>query len=149
MGMIPEGTGYTVSEDSEGRKVVSCEEPLIGSKFTGFWYPLSDMYVADDPSYNEQMIKMIDEKLTKHVNHFGMMSMKYVLDVFGVPNNKKYRKLSDTYLGWTDSTWRGIDIKSITFGEDPLTGRIREEYQVIWATPQTIYMNEDYDLETR
>lgn len=122
----------------EPRKV---EKVVLKSKQAGFWFCECDEYVSDDYGYNIAYIEEMNHILSERVIRTGMISLNYVLDMFGLP-----RTPEGAVLGWTDDSWSGLTWETVTVGQDDYTGEMKKEIWVGWNPMDLkfIYDTPDY-----
>lgn len=120
------------------------EKTVLKSKQAGFWFSECDEYVRDDYGYNVAYIEEMNHRLYERVMRTGMLSLNYVLDMFGLP-----RTPEGAVLGWTDVTWSGLSWETVTVGIDDFTGEMKKELWVSWNPMDLkfIYDTPDYSIK--
>lgn len=105
----------------------------------GQWYDESTEYVADDHTYNLQMIKSVHERMQSRLFQRGTLLLNEVREELGLE-----RIRTGALLGWTAADNFDIDTV-VTNLVDEETGEIVPQIWVTWSRAKYIYDEVEFE----
>lgn len=102
-------------------------------KTIGQWYSDSEEYVKDDPTYNREWIRSIDDKLQTVMFQRGQLTLNEVREALGFE-----RIRAGALLGWSTGDAFEIETRTMNVGDEE-AGESREQLYVTWTKPRYIY----------
>lgn len=116
------------TEEGEEKEVEVAKE----GDFYGRWFVYSREY-TDDPSYNEQWVRSVEEECVKKIMSNGVLMYNELMDMLGFDN------ISNSLpFGWTDNDGFFLEYEEHITWNDKIQDYEPQLY-IRWTTPRNLY----------